>query len=538
LRRAKLSLKKCNGERRRLRLLGLTLAIGSVCGLTDAHALETGISEGTRAKSVKLSESKKRPESRKHTAGPKAPAPSDLAEPAYVRAQRRLDEDTSTYLKRLNKAYGIKGWNIPAPSFANAITQDAGGFRSALAKYGFGFVGYELTTSQGNMLDTPRQVPNGYPACGSPALTSLCRGNQNYLGQAPIYNTSVSLYLTYDTSQWGVPDGQIQVAGMYSIANNEAQNPNYLGLSQLLWYQTLFDGKLELKLGLGALAYGFQNDFIGGNLANPFGLASGSKAQLGHPSGSALSLPGAYLKWNFDGGFYTAFGVSQAMVVNGPTGNGIYDTAQLNPQGWPNELPSNTRAYFINEYGYRVASAPGQPNIWIRFGGNYGDSTFRDYSQLLTDPKATKDGSGSVFLLGDYQIWQQESSSVESAGRGIYIGMTATYADPKAVAFEQTYQARAYWVGPTASRSRDMIALSYSRNEVSGYLVAYNEAHTPLNNIYTNKYSNNVTLTYTAYLTTGLTGTLGVSYIDRPSVTYFPGEGSALLLLASTSLTF
>jgi hypothetical protein len=75
------------------------------------------------------------------------------------------NRSTLDNLRALDKALGYKGWNIPFPSFTETLLLDDGGFRTALASQGIGFLHFGVVVSQANMLDTPRSVPNSYPPC-------------------------------------------------------------------------------------------------------------------------------------------------------------------------------------------------------------------------------------------------------------------------------------------------------------------------------------------------------------------------------------
>jgi hypothetical protein len=57
---------------------------------------------------------------------------------------------------RFDKDLGLKGWNIPFPSYGDTVLQDLGGFRSTLAQYGIGFLEYNASLGFDNVLNTPR----------------------------------------------------------------------------------------------------------------------------------------------------------------------------------------------------------------------------------------------------------------------------------------------------------------------------------------------------------------------------------------------
>jgi len=135
--------------------------------------------------------------------------------------------------------------------------------------------------------------------------------------------------LTYDLSRFGAPDGQLQLAGNFNYATYEGFNPDTATFHFLAYYQTLFDQRLEIKFGL----VGNQNEFVGQNIGGGF-------ASTGGPANSIITLLGMSASpvstWSFRvtghiGNFYNETAVMRSLVVNGPTGNALFDTNELNP---------------------------------------------------------------------------------------------------------------------------------------------------------------------------------------------------------------
>ena len=112
---------------------------------------------------------------------------------------------------------GIKGWNYAPPSFSESVTQDYGGWRSSLASVGIGLIESNITRFQANMLDTPREGPRYNP---------FYESTQNLLGAEAFVLRPQRLVLTYDLSRFGIPDGQLQLAGNFNYATYEAFNPD------------------------------------------------------------------------------------------------------------------------------------------------------------------------------------------------------------------------------------------------------------------------------------------------------------------------
>ena len=120
-------------------------------------------------------------------------------------------------LAELDKVLGIKGWNYAPPSFTESVTQDYGGWRSSLASVGIGLIEADITRFQANMLDTPREGPRYNP---------FFESTQTYWGQKPSFYDLSVMVLTYDLSRFGIPDGQLQLAGDFNYATYEAFNPD------------------------------------------------------------------------------------------------------------------------------------------------------------------------------------------------------------------------------------------------------------------------------------------------------------------------
>ncbi|WP_420970818.1 carbohydrate porin [Bradyrhizobium sp. B120] len=436
-------------------------------------------------------------------------------------------------LNELNKRYGVKGWNIPFPSYSDSLLRDEGGWRSALASAGFGLQTYNLAIFESNMLNTPRQVPGYFPPCVSrysQVTGALCAGNQTYFGQRPSYINETIAWLTYDLSRWGVPDGQLMVAGQYSTGNDVGYVPNVLQLYQLAWYQTLLDKRLEIKFGYVTNTTEFIGTFVGSNLANTFGPSGSIPVQLGL---SILPTPSFRTTWHITDTIYNQAAVQRSLPINSVTGNVVFDETLTNPSGFNWNGPIGTGELLIDEFGYKRPASPGNPQAWLRFDVLYNNSTFRDFSHLPANPFATHAGNFGVTFLADGQLWQQDPSSPLTAHRGIYAGMSVMYAPPETTGISQYYEGRAYWIGPLDNRPTDMLSVVMARNVVSHYLADATNQFSSLTGAFAARTSNSVTATYTAHLMPGLWGTIGVGYTDHPSLAYFKAEGPSLNFLAS-----
>ena len=330
----------------------------------------------------------------------------------------------------MDKMSAVKGWNIGFPSFGDTFLQDYGGWRSSLASVGIGLIEYNLTRFQVNLLDTPREGPRFNP---------FYESKQNYWGQKPSFNNFSVLVLTYDLSRFGVPDGQLQYSGITTYATWEGFVPNTLTTNFLAYYQTLFDRQLEIKFGLLANQNEFVGQTVGGNFVTTGGPASSIITLLGM-SASPVST------WSFRvtghvGKFYNATAIMRSLVVNGPTGNPIFDTDALNPSRF--DWNVNTSSYsatahvgapgtgelFVNEFGYKQDPTPSSLYTWGRAGVLYNNSTFHDFTKPVADGGLlqgavgpTKEGNYGFYLLARSADLASRGDSTKTAYRGLYAG--------------------------------------------------------------------------------------------------------------------
>jgi porin len=433
----------------------------------------------------------------------------------------------------LDKTFGVKMWDFQYPSFADTWLQDAGGWRTTLASYGFGFEIISITSALQNVLNAPRSVPSAYGPCHPPASGngSICAGSQAFLGEGLASQTVNQMYLTYDLGRWGIPDGQIQVEGTYVATN---VNPSYVrgfSLEELAYYQTAFDKKLEVKVGYLDTGSYFVGLFIGGNFSNTFGVTAAVPVEMGEtiaPTGQ----PAGIATWHFDDHIYTTAGVYRSTPFVGPSANPIYNAVIENPTGIKFTLPN---AGFVaeNEVGYKTEAAPGVKQTWLRIGNIYNSSPFNNLSGVTP-----VSGGDSVYVLGDRQLWQVAPGQASTAYRGLYAGASFMYAPPDIAAFSQYYEARLYTFGLFDSRPQDMISLVYSHNEMSRSLTgAINSAFAKFNGIDPTTgfnlpqafdSANSIALSYLAHIRPGMWAQVGLQYTDHPSLEYFKGEGQGL----------
>ena len=458
-------------------------------------------------------------------------------------------------LAEMDKVLGIKGWNYAPPSFAESVTLDYGGWRSSLALAGIGLLEANITRFQANMLDTPQEGPRYNP---------FYESTQSYWGQKPSFHDISVLVLTYDLSRFGIPDGQLLLAGNFNYATYEAFSPDTATFHFLSHYQTLFDRRLEIKFGL----VGNQNEFVGQNIGGAF-------ASTGGPANSIITLLGMSVSpvstWSFRvtghlGKFYNETAVMRSLVVNGPTGNALFDTNELNPIRL--QWNVNTSDYsptaevgapgtgelFVDEFGYKQDATPSSLYTWARLGVMYNNSTFHDFTKSVADGGLvqgaigpTKDGNAGFYLLADQQIWQSAPDSTNAASRGLYAGATIMYARPQTTPITQYYEGRLYVKAPFESRPKDLVSLVFFYQVNSPYLVDNLNALNAVGT-YGKPETWSATVGYLARLQPGVSLSLGFNYTANPSQAFYFGpskanpsqrfEGNALNFQATLFTTF
>lgn len=419
-------------------------------------------------------------------------------------------QDTSP--ARFDKNLGLKGWNIPFPSYGDTLLQDVGGFRSALAKFGIGFIEYNLIVVAANALNTPRSN----------------QGVQVYWGQKLSALSSSFAYLTLDMGHFGLRGGQLQLSAGLIRSSWEPFIPNSFSFQRLAYYQTLLENKVELLVGYLPNSAGFVGTVLGGNLANPFGPSVSIPFELGM---SFLTAPAPALdvKINIPPNFYNRFTIQRSLP---PTPDTFIDNARLNPTGLRFLLP-DARLLLVDEVGYRREAEPAASYGWIRLGVMYNNSRYADFSR----PGKTAANSG-FYLLADWQISRFDPSSTATAYRGLYLGGSAMYAMPQTNAVTQYYEVRAYIAGPFFSRGQDQIGLVYFHQVFSQYLLAATNLSAGFSGSFARSASNTISQSYTFKILSGLYVTEALSYTDHPSFVFFPGEGSALNLQGSLYIVF
>jgi len=353
------------------------------------------------------------------TAQPAGSATLDPAPAAAAATSFRRYDDLS-----------IKGWDIPFPKTEDTILADRGGIRDALADHGIG-----ILFTAGNYLQYDFLQNDG-----------RYRGPQLYNGQRVTRTSSyVTMYAAYDLGEIGIDEGQINLTLNYHNTSFTALNsPNRFRVPRLAYFQSLFGGRVELKLGINDES----TEFFGTNVAGSLATGSlGPLANIPYQVGvnySGFATPALNVKVNFKNHFYDKIGVQRSL----PPGGAGPEVA-LNPSGFT-FAPRGTNALFIDEFGYKRASSAGVKSTWFRGGGIYNLTRYDRF-----------DGNGTarnwaLFAAVDQQLTQPDPTR---AFRGAYAGLTINHAPSVQNRVTNYVEARLYGIGLIAGRPFDLASL-------------------------------------------------------------------------------
>ena len=400
-----------------------------------------------------------------------------------------------------------KGLNVNLPPPSNTIDPDPLGLRSTLASYGFGYQGLSTNTFYDNVLHAARSHD----------------GQQLYVGQKPTLLSTNLLALSYDLTRFGIPDGQLMVVGIYISTSWEPLGPNSLNLGTLTYYQTLFNRRVEVKIGLLANSIEFVGPYIAGSLSGGVFGPSGSLFTQNGEDGTTIPTWGVNVTGHITKYLYDKVGVGRAIDPDGNVAE-----HRNNPTGLNFNTPY-TGVQVINETGYLRKAGVDQPQTWVRGGGMYSASQFTDY-----DDGGRARGSYVAYLLADRQLWQ-ESKLPAQAYRGVYAGFSVEYSPSSLNRFSQYYEARLYGLGLIPGREHDQTSVVFTDSFFSRILTeqAFRAGELAHHD------SKNVTFSYNARLINGVYLNGAIGYTNNPtSVTYFSNTGSDLNLSTSIGIYF
>lgn len=403
--------------------------------------------------------------------------------------------------------YRWKGIVINLPGPTNTVDLGLGGFRQKIANdYGIGYIGLDTTLFYDNVLRHNHH------------------GTQAYAGQKPTVNHQDLAAVTIDLSRYGIPDGQIVVEGDYQSDSWNQFGPTTIDLGTFSYFQSLFNKRVDIKIGLLSNSFEYVGTFTAGSLN---GGVFGPQGNLfGETGSSAAPYPtyGANVTVHITRNFYDKFGVSR-----GTSPLGIVNEHNYNPTGL-NLSTKNSGAWVINETGYLRLATPGSPQTWVRTGADYSAGHYVEQDH----PRLTGNKNYFLYLLADRQL-VQISPKPGQAYRGIYAGFSIEYAPPNLNPFSQYYEARVYGLGLLPHRPFDQMSIVYTNTVFSDFLIER------LNSVHqlTHTNSNAITGSYSFQVIHGFYLNGAVAYIDNPTpFTYTRTTGSALNLIGGASIYF
>lgn len=324
----------------------------------------------------------------------------------------------------------LKGWDIVFPRVEDSIIADKFGIREALADHGIGLFGAINSSFQYDILQNDR----GYA------------GPQLYNGQKLTRTISAfNVYGTYDLGKIGLSGGQL--SSSFSVLSNSLRRvngPHFARISRLNYYQELFNDAVEFKVGLIENSFEFFGSSVGGSFATGnLGPLANIPYQIGVSYGG-VAAPGVNVRFNFKSGFYDKIGIQRSLTPGGATAE-----VEANPSGF-RFSPPGTRALIINEFGYRRPSAKSERSLWLRGGGIYNATRFRDYAGTGTRT------NHAVFFATDAQATQPDQSRPY---RGYYAGFTYNAAPSRQNLVNRYYEVRGYGLGVIESRPNDLASI-------------------------------------------------------------------------------
>ncbi len=408
----------------------------------------------------------------------------------------------------------IRGLAIPLPGAADTLDLGLFGVRNALAENGISYVGISATTYQDNLLR--HQLP------AADYFSKHGRENQLYAGQLPTYTTQTTLYAMYDLQRYGIPDGQFTFGVQTLSTNWTPGGPDGLFLAAASYYQTLFNKKLEVKIGLLNNTLEFLGVQVGGSLANGvFGPNASIPIENGSNS-SAFPTYGVNIKVNFSPTFYTKGTVQRALSPDGSVVERMQNPTAINLK------VNNAGVLVLDEVGYRVNPSPGVMQTWVRGGASVTTSRYRE----LANTAHREQGEFGIYFLADRQLLQTApNAGFGSSRRGIYAGVSIEHAPSYFNAFDQYYEGRLYGFGLIPGRPNDLISLVANHSQFSGEAVAAARAHGLLAHEGVTSYTGS----YGIAAFPGVNFNLGVGFTDHPTaITYTGSTGSALNILLNT----
>jgi porin len=403
------------------------------------------------------------------------------------------DPDKAAKFNAMNAHWGPGG--SLASNLGDGLLGDAGGVRSALADYGIaGYLFIDGTNWQ-NLLNSPTKTD----------------GSQMYIGQHFTAEASYGFFATYDVGRVGLPGAQIVLDGGCSVSNYLSAYPRGCRFMEVSFYDSFFRGRVELSAGMLRNDVEYADTYVGSSTnTGAFGPQSILPVQSGLSQNPATA-PGLNVTYHLNADWYEKIGVQRSESPQGL----VQEYTFFNPHGLTFSEPLS-KPLLIDEVGYRTTASPDQLSTYIRMGGLYNWTQYKDYRTGGTSQ------NWNVYLLGDQQLTQPEPGR---SYRGWYGGFTVMESPAKVNVFRSDDEARIYDIGPFKSRPFDQF------NIVGTYRTFSQDArqyYIDLGTYPPQKNTTSVTMGYAFKAAHGTYLTVNLAYVNHPSFITAPGEGQDL----------
>lgn len=327
-----------------------------------------------------------------------------------------------------------QGQTTDFPGVGQTLTKDVGGFRSWLHENDLYFRGVTSNTLTKDV-----------------AGDGLGGGDQTYTGQKLTFTQSNELRLSWKVGGSGNDITQINVGGLFSIANWRQLGPSGARFSNLTVYSSFNDRAIEVKAGYNQNLSDFVGIFAGGNPILASGVAGSIPLSTGMSGGTALA-PSFNVQFNGKDGVYSKSAIQRSILPQGMSADAGSAGAGLK------FTRTGAKAMFIQEFGVRRPSSGDSRQIWLRGGGSYNTTL---YDRL---DGAGQERNWSAYALADYQAFQPDKTA---AYKGVYLGASALFAKDSVNVYKRSLEARAYALGLIPNRPADQVTVTVGLNSFS-----------------------------------------------------------------------
>ncbi|MFK4873776.1 carbohydrate porin [Novosphingobium sp. ZW T3_23] len=372
---------------------------------------------------------------------PEAPPPSARAPSIDTKAATSTGDNDDRARARREAAKFMEfdklrtqGQTTDFPGVGQTLTKDVGGIRSWLYDSDLYFRGVSSNT-------LTRDVSGN----------GLADGAQSYTGQKLTFTQSNELRLSWKVGGTGEDITQINVGGLFSIANWRQLGPSGARFSNLTVFSSFLDRTIEVKAGYNQNLSDFVGIFAGGNPILASGVAGSIPLSTGMSGGTALA-PSFNVQFNAKGGWYSKSAIQRSILPQGMSADAASAGAGLK------FTRPGAKALFIQEVGLRRPSSSDSRQIWLRAGASYNTTL---YDRL---DGAGQERNWSAYALADYQVYQPDKTM---AYKGVYLGASALFAKDTVNVYKRSLEARVYALGLVPGRPLDQVTVTVGLNSFS-----------------------------------------------------------------------